>query len=175
MEHQRETQVRTPDDPEILDRNQESAPAPQATLHPVLQLQQDIGNRAVQRLLADGGTPIQPKLTIGAADDQLEHEADRVAQDVVTSPAPPSSVPNQISAQPQVPEENQTTKLSSDEGSPLPESSRAFMEPRFGLDFNRVRLHAGSEAAGLNRSIGAQAFTHGQDIYLGEGSGNLES
>jgi hypothetical protein len=175
MEHQRETQVRTPDDPETLDRNQESAPAPQATLHPVLQLQQDIGNRAVQRLLADGGTPIQPKLTIGTADDQLEHEANRVAQGVVTTPAPPSSVPNQISAQPQVPEENQTTKLSSDEGSPLPESSRAFMEPRFGLDFNRVRLHAGSAAAGLNRSIGAQAFTHGQDIYLGEGSGNLES
>jgi hypothetical protein len=175
MEHQRETQVRTPDDPETVDRNQESAPATQATLHPVLQLQQDIGNRAVQRLLADDGTPIQPKLTVGAADDQLEHEADRVAQDVVTMPAPLSSVPNQISAQPQVPEENETMKLSSDEGSPLPESSRAFMEPRFGLDFSGVRLHASSEAAGLNRSIGAQAFTHGQDIYLGESSGNLES
>ncbi len=54
-------------------------------------------------------------------------------------------------------------------GSPLPQDVRAYMEPRFGADFSRVRLHTGDEATDLNRSLSAQAFTHGQDIYLGAG------
>ena len=54
-------------------------------------------------------------------------------------------------------------------GAPLPSQVRAFMEPRFGTDFSGVRVHTGGEAAQLNRSISAQAFTHGQNIYVGEG------
>ncbi|HSJ52937.1 MAG TPA: DUF4157 domain-containing protein, partial [Anaerolineae bacterium] len=54
-------------------------------------------------------------------------------------------------------------------GSPLPEGVRSFMEPRFGADLGGVRVHTGSEAAQLSRDLGAQAFTHGSDIYMGEG------
>ena len=54
-------------------------------------------------------------------------------------------------------------------GSPLPGEVRAYMEPRFGADFSGVKVHTGADAAGLNRQIQAQAFTHGQDIYLGAG------
>ncbi len=60
-------------------------------------------------------------------------------------------------------------------GSSLPQPMRDFMEPRFGADFGGVRLHAGSEAVQLNREISAQAFTRGQDIYLGEGKADVES
>lgn len=60
-------------------------------------------------------------------------------------------------------------------GSPLPAQVRAFMEPRFGADFGGVRLHTGSESAQLSRKVSAQAFTLGQDIYLGEGKTDLES
>ena len=49
------------------------------------------------------------------------------------------------------------------------------MEPRFGADFSGVRIHTGSEAAQLNREVSAQAFTHGQDIYLGEGKTDVAS
>lgn len=66
-------------------------------------------------------------------------------------------------------------RLGSSSGSTLPDSTRAFMEPRFGVDLSGVRLHTGSEAAQLNRAVSAQAFTHGRDIYLGEGKNNLES
>ena len=66
-------------------------------------------------------------------------------------------------------------RLSTSSGSPLPASTRAFMEPRFGADFSGVRLHTGGEAMQLTRAVSAQAFTHGQDIYLGEGTNNLES
>jgi hypothetical protein len=57
-------------------------------------------------------------------------------------------------------------------GSPLPDETREFMEPRFGADFGGVRVHADGEAAQINRELSAQAFTHGQDIYMGEGRYN---
>jgi hypothetical protein len=56
---------------------------------------------------------------------------------------------------------------SSGQGSPLPESVRSYMEPRFGADFSGVRVHTGSDSTQLNRSLSAQAFTVGQDIYYG--------
>jgi hypothetical protein len=58
---------------------------------------------------------------------------------------------------------------SSGQGSPLPDSVRTYMEPRFGADFSGVRVHTGSDSAQLNRSLSAQAFTLGQDIYYGAG------
>jgi len=54
-------------------------------------------------------------------------------------------------------------------GSPLSEGVRGFMEPRFGADFSGVRVHTGGEAVQMNRELGAQAFTHGSDVYFGEG------
>ena len=55
-------------------------------------------------------------------------------------------------------------------GSPLPDSVRSFMEPRFGVDFGHVRVHTGSDSIQMNRNVGAYAFTHGADIYYGAGS-----
>nr|OEJ72569.1 hypothetical protein BH720_24005 [Desertifilum tharense IPPAS B-1220] len=61
-------------------------------------------------------------------------------------------------------------------GSPLSQEVRSFMEPRFGADFSQVRVHTGNEAVQMNRELGAQAFTHGSDVYFGEGKspGNNE-
>ena len=66
--------------------------------------------------------------------------------------------------------------LSKGHGGPLPDPVRAYMEPRFGVDFSHVRVHTGGDAAQMNRDVGAQAFTHGSDIYFGEGRspGDLE-
>jgi outer membrane protein OmpA-like peptidoglycan-associated protein len=54
-------------------------------------------------------------------------------------------------------------------GSPLPDSVRSFMEPRFGADFGGVRIHTGAHSEHLNRQVSAQAFTHGADIFMGDG------
>ena|GEM_PF-3801876 len=61
-------------------------------------------------------------------------------------------------------------------GSPLSEDVRGFMEPRFGADFSGVRVHTGGEAVQMNQELGAQAFTHGSDVYFGAGEepGNNE-
>ncbi|MBW4542934.1 MAG: DUF4157 domain-containing protein [Symplocastrum torsivum CPER-KK1] len=54
-------------------------------------------------------------------------------------------------------------------GSPLSNEVRSFMEPRFGADFSQVRVHTDSQAVQMNKDLGAQAFTHGNDIYFGAG------
>jgi hypothetical protein len=54
-------------------------------------------------------------------------------------------------------------------GQPLPESTRAFFEPRFGYDFGWVRIHTGSQAMRVAKELSAEAFTCGRDIYFGPG------
>ncbi|KAF5424623.1 MAG: protein of unknown function (DUF4157) [Candidatus Methanocomedens sp.] len=52
-------------------------------------------------------------------------------------------------------------------GQPLPESVRAFYEPRFGHDFSQVRVHTDAKAAEAARAVNARAFTVGQDVVFG--------
>ncbi len=54
-------------------------------------------------------------------------------------------------------------------GNSLPNSTRAFFEPRFGYDFRQVRIHHDAESARLARQLNAEAFTYGRDIYFGAG------
>ena len=54
-------------------------------------------------------------------------------------------------------------------GRALDASARAYMEPRFGRDFSRVRVHCDAEAAESARSIDALAYTSGQHIAFGAG------
>src|SRR5215813_14616657 len=186
-------------------------------LHPLLQLQRTIGNRAVERLL-------QAKLAVSHPGDPYEREADRVAEQVTrmsvtdsTTPAQRQMIPDEDKDKPplqmkplaasitplaqrqtmpeeekkeeppvqkrplaesitpfaqrqMVPEEEkkeeqpvqmkstlqraageervdaglsieQQLGQSSGKGGPLPESVRAYMEPRFGADFSGVRVH----------------------------------
>jgi hypothetical protein len=165
---------------------------------------QMVGNLAVQQLFRSGA--IQAKLAISQPGDPDEKEADHVAQQVVSMPAPSSEVKGLSSVQRQTLENVEVVRtkplvttitslvqrLSSNTsrsvqpgeafeaglgtgGRPLPADARAFMEPRFGADFSGVRLHADANAAQMNRAIGAQAFTHGPHIYLGEGRSDIGS
>lgn len=60
---------------------------PQAD-HRLHDLQRLLGNQGVQRMLAANPTIAQAKLTVGAADDAYEQEADRVASEVMSTPSP---------------------------------------------------------------------------------------
>ena len=55
-------------------------------------------------------------------------------------------------------------------GQPLPESTRTFMESRFGHDFSQVRVHTDAGAAETARAVSARAFTLGHDIVFGSGA-----
>jgi len=63
----------------------------------------------------------------------------------------------------------QTLSSTKGTGSALPEPTRNFMESRFNADFSNVRIHTGHTAETMSRSINAQAFTHGSDIYFNSG------
>jgi hypothetical protein len=53
------------------------------------------------------------------------------------------------------------------QGRPLDDTTRAYMEPRFGHDFSRVRVHSGDTAARSAAAVNARAYTVGQHIVLG--------
>lgn len=54
-------------------------------------------------------------------------------------------------------------------GQPLDLGERNFMEPRFGHDFSRVRVHADSRAEESARLVNARAYTVGNNIVFGSG------
>ncbi len=54
-------------------------------------------------------------------------------------------------------------------GVPLDPATRAFMEPRFGHDFSRVRVHTDATAAASVRQVEALAYTVGQEVVFDAG------
>ncbi|VVB95211.1 Uncharacterised protein [uncultured archaeon] len=52
-------------------------------------------------------------------------------------------------------------------GEPLDSGTRAFMEPRFGHDFSKVRVHTDAKAAESARAVNAMAYTVGQNVVFG--------
>jgi hypothetical protein len=60
-------------------------------------------------------------------------------------------------------------------GSPLSNSTKAEMETHLESDLSGVRIHTDSASVQMNKEIGAQAFTHGSNIYFNEGKYNPDS
>lgn len=54
-------------------------------------------------------------------------------------------------------------------GQPLDSATRAFMEPRFGHEFSRVRVHTDSQAAESAMAVNAVGYALGQDVVFGSG------
>lgn len=128
------------------------------------------------------GPRLQTKLSISSPGDVHEQEADRMADHVMRmteshvdqgalSSRDSSSTLSRKSAAGERRAENDLahSDLSPGVGQPLPESERAFFEPRFGRDFSGVRVHAGGRAAELAESVSARAYTIGSDVVFGAG------
>ncbi len=120
---------------------------------------------------------LQRKLAIGASNDPLEREADRVADQVMAASAHPvvGGAPPRIqrSAR-QATEGTGTAPASVDRvlagaGRPLEPALRQDMEQRFGHDFSRVRVHAGAAAEQSAREVNANAYTVGHAVVFGAG------
>jgi hypothetical protein len=60
-------------------------------------------------------------------------------------------------------------------GQPLDPRTRSLMEPRFGHDFSRVRVHTDAKAAESAQSVNALAFTVGHDLVFATGEYNPQS
>ncbi len=60
-------------------------------------------------------------------------------------------------------------------GYALQQDTRTSMESSFGADFSNVRVHTNNNAVQMSQELGAQAFTHGSDIYFNSGKYNTQS
>lgn len=60
-------------------------------------------------------------------------------------------------------------------GTELPQQTLMQMNSAFGADFSAVRLHTDHDALQMNQALGARAFTHGRDVYLGQGAFDPQS
>lgn len=124
---------------------------------------------------------------VGQVDDPLEHEADRIA-DQVTGILPPAgsvtAAPKKVSCNFAACEEGSLQKKQTESqtavgeapatvlgvlrtpGQPLDAETRAFMEARFEHGFGDVRVHSDPAAAQSAESLGAAAYTAGRDIVF---------
>jgi len=117
----------------------------------------------------------QTKLAVGASNDPLEQEADRVADEVLAAPTHPVvrvAIPRIQRFTGHATSDNGTAPTSVDRvlgspGQPLDPALRQDMEQRFGHDFSRVRVHSGAAAEQSAREVSAHAYTVGHDIVFG--------
>ena len=144
----------------------------------------------LQRKCACGGAPgptgeceacrkkkLQRKLTIGASNDPLEQEANRIADEVLAAPAHSavSGAPPRIQRFAGHTGATTTTapasvdRVLSSPGKPLEPTLRQDMEQRFGHDFSQVRVHSNEAAEQSAREVDAQAYTVGPNIVFGAG------
>ena len=119
---------------------------------------------------------LQTKLQVNRPGDRYEREADRVAERVMRSTPLRESLP--ILTSPMIQREAGgeagtapavVHEAIAEPGQALDEGARAFMEPRFGHDFSRVRIHYGTRAVEAARAVAARAFTVGNDVVFGTG------
>src|SRR5262245_2358941 len=161
-----------------------ASPSRQRTT-PALTIQRGIGNDYLQRSAScaepdkkpttggcTGGcggcamrAQVQAMLRVGPAHDPAEREADDVAHQV-TGSGRTTDVRRLTSGGAGVGAGAPTVTLPASTGRPLSPATRAFMEPRFGVDFGDVRVHTGAEADRAATRIHARAFTHDRDVYL---------
>ncbi|HEV2777784.1 MAG TPA: DUF4157 domain-containing protein [Actinophytocola sp.] len=86
-----------------------------------------------------------------------EHDEQRPVRRSATGPAPATAPPlvHDVLRSP---------------GSPLDAGTRAHLEPLFGHDFSRVRVHSDARAAASARAVHARAYTVGESIVLADGA-----
>lgn len=115
----------------------------------------------------------QTNLAVGKVNDLLEQEADRAADRVMSMeqgqtvfvPGRQASFAGsgELLAPPIVHDVLRSA------GRPLDSETRGFLEPRFGFDFNTVRVHTGAKATESARAIQAHAYTAGHHVVFGAG------
>ena len=135
---------------------------------------------------------IQAKLTLNTPGDRYEQEADRVSEQVMRMPKPQlqracscggegskwrtkqagqkhgglqtKRVESGDFGETSAP--SNVDEVSGSSGRSLDAATRAFMEPRFGYDFSKVRIHTNDGAAESAQAVNALAYTVGNNIFF---------
>lgn len=125
----------------------------------------------------------QAKLAVSQPGDPAEQEAERVADEVLGMDAPGRAPAPAVEATlapalhrqqgdappPGAPSPLAGGDIAPGDGQPLDSATRTYMEPRFGHDFGRVRVHTDARAAEAARGLQARAYAVGGAIVFGAG------
>jgi hypothetical protein len=145
---------------------------PTFTATPVIQQQSAEENISEQALEAESNEMLRKKPVFESAEESEEDpDLQRACtgchdEEIVQAQSESTTNSNSIETQ---------LKSTKGSGSPLPADTRSSMEQAFGNDFSGVRVHTGSDAVRMNKDLGAQAFTHGSDIYFNSGKYDTSS
>lgn len=118
---------------------------------------------------------IQTKLTVNETGDIYEQEADRVADQVTHTSESGLQLERLLSVSDHAGDAGSmgappiVQEVLHSPGQSLDRSTREFIEPRFGHDFSRVRVHTDAQAAASAEAVQARAYTHGWDVVFGAG------
>lgn len=153
-----------------------------------------VAGRTHNTFSAQSTSPHHPSLPIAHEvserhflNDPLERQADAMANAVMRAPessrgtsgaggeqrsaeqAQHLSAGQPPRAHDRIPFDAQISAARQSSGLPLSSNIRTFMEPRFGVSFEGVRIHSGDKAAALAQKVHARAFTVGHDVFFGAG------
>lgn len=162
--------------------------------HPLVRLQRNHGNQAIQRLTK---RRVQPKLEVGLPDDKYEREAEAAAGRLASgqpidrvsrlraggAQTTTSELTGSARARQQGQDRDTETDSTDGEavevvapteramarsgaGSPLAPPLQPQMEAGFGVDFSEVRVHTDAAAHEATETLTARALTQRTDIYL---------
>lgn len=152
--------------------------------------QQPITNNSGTPSVSAPSTTIQPKCDHCEQEEKLQKKEEQIGAtgdelqmkpifDSAGDPPPDDTVQRKADGGTEGGEASSdfSSQLSSSKGggTALPADTQQKMGQTMGADFSGVRIHTGSEAAKLSDNIGAQAFTHGNDVYFNEGKYNPSS
>ena len=171
----------------MVERTASFAAKPSTTVAPVLQRKcrcgtHSHGNGECEEC-AKQRSGLQRKLAVGASNDPLEAEADRVADQVMAG----SMAPGIGLAVPRIQRSSDSGggtgmavpdsvhEALSAPGQPMQPELRRDMESRLGHDFSAVRLHTDGAAARSARDVQASAYTAGHHVVLGSDAPSLQA
>ena len=109
-------------------------------------------------------SPVKEEKLQRQADDTLQKKEDEKIQ---KAPAAEEKLQRKGDGTPTINAGTQSAiQNSSSGGQPLAPDVRSYMEPRFGADFSKVRIHSDPEAASLSNQLSARAFTHQNHVFF---------
>lgn len=114
------------------------------------------------RMRRDKDIQTKPELQRKCAACEHEEEGQVQKSEAATGGGSTSASP-QLSSQ---------IESSAGKGSRMSAQTAHEMQHKFGVDFSHVNIHTGASAVQMSKELGAQAFTHKNDVYFNAGKYN---
>jgi len=118
------------------------------------------------RMRRDKDIQTKPELQRKCAACEHEEEGQVQKSEAAGGNGGSSSATPQLSAQ---------IESAAGKGNPMSRQTTHEMQHKFGVDFSHVNIHTGTSAIQMSKELGAQAFTHKNDVFFNAGKYNPDT